>query len=137
MALNAVRTADDQQRVIQHLHRAFCLRRKINMSGCIQERENGIPEGQRGLMRKDRDAAAALDLICIKPRITVIDSSALPDLAGTEKQRLCKRRLSGIDMRHNADSQLFHPVHPCASVFCIPAYFSKPSSAARRISSIA
>ena len=50
MRLNAVRAADDQHRIVQHLKRSLRLRRKIRVPRRIKERERRAPRVEDGLL---------------------------------------------------------------------------------------
>lgn len=57
MALHAVRSADHQHGVIQHLQGALGLGGKIHMAGGVQQGDGGIARRKQRLLGKDGDAA--------------------------------------------------------------------------------
>ena len=108
MALHAVRSADHQHGVIQHLQGALSLGGKIHMAGGIQQSNGSIARRKQRLLGKDSDAACFFQAVGIQKGVSVIHPPQLPDLAGTVQQSFGKRRLSGIHMGSNAHYQSFH-----------------------------
>ena len=108
MRLHAVRTADDQYGIIQHLHGALGLRRKIHMTGRVEQRDLGIAEGKPRLLGKNRDAAGALQRIMVEKSVAVVDAPQLPQRSGAVEQRLGKCCFPRVDLREYADDQMLH-----------------------------
>ena len=80
VALHAVRAADDEHGVVEHLQRALHLARKIDVAGRVQQRKLDVAERQHGLLRKNRDAALALLHVGIEKGVLVVDAAELPQL---------------------------------------------------------
>ena len=59
VGLHAVRCADDQDRVVQHLQGALHLGGEIHMAGGVQERDGELLRFKQGLLGEDGDAAGA------------------------------------------------------------------------------
>ena len=108
VALHAVRAADDEHGVVEHLQRALHLARKVDVAGRVQQRKLDIAERQHGLLRKDRDAALALLHVGIEKGVLVVDAAELPQLPARVQHGLRKRRFSGVDVRQYAQNQLVH-----------------------------
>ena len=108
VALHAVRAADDEHGVIEHLQSALHLARKIHVAGRVQQRELRLPERQHSLLRENRDPALALLHVGVEKGALVVDAPELPELSARVEHRLRKRRFSGVDVRQYAQNQLFH-----------------------------
>ena len=59
VGLHAVRCADDQDRVVQHLQGALHLGGEIHMAGGVQQRDGELLRFKQGLLGEDGDAAGA------------------------------------------------------------------------------
>ena len=79
MALYSVRSADHQHRIVQHLQRAFHLRRKIHMSRCVQQRDILVLPLKLRLLGKNCDSPVPLLTIRIQKRVPVIHPSQPAD----------------------------------------------------------
>ena len=72
VALHAIRSADNQDGIVQNLQRAFGLGRKINMAGRVQKGDACAAHRKHGLLCKNGDAALALQGLCVQKGIAVV-----------------------------------------------------------------
>ena len=75
MRLHAVRAADDQHRTVEHLQCALHLRRKVNVTGCVQQCHLGVRQGELRLLGENCDAARALERKRIEERILMVHAA--------------------------------------------------------------
>lgn len=73
--LHAVRAADDQHRTIEHLQCALHLRRKVNVTGRVQQCHLGVRQRELRLLRENCDAARALERKRIEERILMVHAA--------------------------------------------------------------
>ena len=107
MPLHAVRAADDQNDVVQHLERALHLRRKIHMARRIQKGNIHLFCMQDRLLGKDGDAPLPLQLIRVQIGISVIHPAQSADITALVEERLRERCLSRVHMSHQAQTYKF------------------------------
>ena len=88
MALHAVRPADDQHGVIQHLERPLRLGGKVHMAGGIQQRDGRLPRREQGLFGKDGDAAGLFQRVGVQKGVFVVHPAQFSDGAGTVEHGL-------------------------------------------------
>ena len=81
MPLHAVRPADHQNRIVQHLQHTFHLRREIHVARRIKKRKFHILPFHDRLLGKNCNPAFTLHFICIQKCIAVIDPPQIPDTA--------------------------------------------------------
>ena len=81
VALYAVRSADDEDRVVQYRERALHLRGKVRMTRGVKKRQNRIADGEDRLLGKNRDAALALQRFGVQKGVAVIDATELSQRA--------------------------------------------------------
>ena len=108
MRLDAVRAADDQDRIVQHLKRALHFRREVHMAGRIQQCDRCIRQRQLCLFGKNRDAALPFERESIQKGIPMIHAAELFQSARLIQQRLGQGRFSRVHMSKNADYKSFH-----------------------------
>ena len=114
MALDTVRSADDENGVIENLEGALGFRRKIHMSRGIEEYDVQISELHAGLAGKDRDAAVPFDVICIEKCVPMIHAPGLPQRAAEIEHGFRERCFSGVHMGENAYyAVIVHIATPC------------------------
>ena len=75
MRLHAVRTADDQHRTVEHLQCALHLRRKVNVTGRVQQCHLGVRQRELRLLGENCDAARALERKRIEERILMVHAA--------------------------------------------------------------
>ena len=103
MSLDAVRSADHQHRVIDHLQRPFHLRGKIHMPRRIQKRHRLFPQTKPRLLGKNRNPPIPLQLISIQERVPVVHTSQAADRAAAVEHRFRERSLARVHMGEDAD----------------------------------
>ena len=112
VALDAVRAADYQHRIIERLKRALHLRRKIDVPGGIEQVIFRRVRAQHRLLGKNGDPPLPLEIVRIEERVSVIHTSQLADLPCTIQERLREGGLSGVHVSQYADCQSFHLIIP-------------------------
>ena len=127
MALDAIRAADDQNGIIQHLQRPLHLRGKIHMAGGVHQRQLRFRQLQPGQLGENGDAPLPLQRIVVQKGVLVIYPAQTADAAARVEQALGKRGLSRVHMGQDADRKLFH------AGLSAPEYPAAPASAPRRI----
>ena len=75
MALHAVRAADDEHGVVEHLKRALHLGGEIDMAGRVEQCDVRVAAVQHRLLGEDGDAALALKRFGIQKGVAVIDAA--------------------------------------------------------------
>ena len=73
------------------------------MPRCIKKSHLLVSKCKIRLLGKNGNPPASLQRIRVQKRISVVNSSKLPDLTGKIKDSFRKRRLSGIHMRQDPD----------------------------------
>src|SRR5690606_5403950 len=110
LRLDAADRAEDGDRAVEHAQAPLDLDREVDVAGGIDDVDpvlgkalvHSLPKaGRRG--RRDRDAALLLLLHPVHDGGAVMDFADLMGDAGIEKDALRRRRLAGIDVRHDAD----------------------------------
>ena len=107
MALHAVRSADHQHGVIQHLQGALSLGGKIHMAGGIQQSNGSIARRKQRLLGKDGDAARFFQAVGVQKGVSVIHPPQLADGTGAVEHGLGEGGLAGVHMGQNAQYDLF------------------------------
>ena len=107
MSLHTVRPVDDKHRIVKHLKRPLHLRRKINMSRCIQKRYSHISDPKHRLLGKDCDAPLLFQFVIIEKGILFIDSAYIVHNTALVQHGFGERRLSGIHMSQDPECDLF------------------------------
>ena len=107
VALDAVRAADDQHRVIQHLKGPLRLGGKVHMARGVQKGQVGVPGRQQGLFGKDGDAALFFQRVRVQKGVLVIDPPQLPDGSGAVEHGFGKGGLARVYMGEDAHDQSF------------------------------
>ena len=107
LGLDAAHGAERSHRSVQHAQRALHLGREVDVARGIDNIDLVglvlvVPEsGRRG--RRDRDAALLLLNHPVHRRGAFVHLADLVSLASVEKNTFRGRRLTGIDVRHDAD----------------------------------
>ena len=107
VSLDAVRPADHQNGVVQHLEGALHLGGKVHMPRGVQQRQLQLPQGQPGLLGEDGDAPLPLLRIGIRHRVLVVHPSHPPGLAGNVEQGLGQCGLARVHMGQQASTNTF------------------------------
>ena len=107
MALHAVRSADHQHGVVQHLQGALGLGGKIHMAGGVQQGDAGVARRKQRLFGKDGDTACFFQAVGIQKGVTVIHPPQLADSSGAVEHGLGEGGLAGVHMGQNAQYDLF------------------------------
>ena len=104
---------EDRDRAVEHAQAALDLDREIDMAGRVDDVDAVIvpKAGRRG--RGDRDAALLLLLHPIHRGGALMHFADFVGAAGVIEDPLGRRRLAGIDMRHDADIAI--PLEGCLS----------------------
>ena len=98
MRLHAVRAADDEHGVVEHLQGALGFGGKIDMAGRVQQGDRSVRQGKDGLLGKDGDAALPFEREGIEKGVAVIDAAQLFYRAGLVQHRLGKRGFARVNM---------------------------------------
>ena len=106
--LHAVRAADDEHGIVEHLQRALHLGGKVHVARRVEQRDRRVAQRQARLPRKDRDAARTLERVRVQVRVFVVHAPEVADRARAVEQRLGQRRLPGVHVRQDAQNQLLH-----------------------------
>src|SRR6185369_2021373 len=90
-------------RAVEHAQRTLDFDREVDVAGGVDDVQAVVvPEaGRRG--RRDRDAALLLLLHPVHRGGAVMDFADLVGLAGVVEDALGRRRLAGVDVRHDAE----------------------------------
>src|SRR5258706_1953041 len=99
-AVNGVKYSDS---AVEHAQRALDLRREIDVAGGIDDVDANIAPGAGCSRRCDGDAALLLLLHPVHGGRAFMDFTDAVGPPGVEQDALRRRRLAGIDVRHDAD----------------------------------
>ncbi len=103
LRLDALVAVEDADRAVEHAQGPLDLDGEVDVAGRIDDVETlVVPEGG-GRGGGDRDAALLLLLHPVHRRGAVVDFADLMGLAGIVKDALGRRRLSGVDVSHDAE----------------------------------
>ena len=103
LGLDALVAVEHGDGAVEHAQRALDLDGEVHVPGGVDDVEAVVvPEGgRRG--RRDRDAALLLLLHPVHGGGAVVDFADLMALAGVVEDPLGRRRLAGVDVRHDAE----------------------------------
>ena len=121
---DAVRRGDYKDRVVEHVHDALGLRRKINMAGGVNQCHGHVRKRENRLLGEDGDTAFALRFARVKERIPVVDAPHGADCACMKQQGFRQRRLPCIHFRGHADDNLLHGGSPFPGCMCVLYHIS-------------
>ena len=107
MALHAVRSADHQHGIVQHLQGALGLGGKIHMAGGIQQGDIRIARSKQRLLGKDGNAACFFQAIGVQKGVPMVHPAQLADGTGAVEHGLGEGGLAGVHMSQNAQYDLF------------------------------
>ena len=96
--LYAVRAADDEHRVVEHLQRALHLGGEIDVAGGVKQRDMRITAIQHGLFGENGDAALALERFRVQKGISMIDTAKRAQRAGGVEQSLGEGGFARVHM---------------------------------------
>ena len=103
LGLDALLAVEDGDGAVEDAERALHLDREVDVAGGVDDVDLVlVPEAGHGGGR-DRDAALLLLLHPVRRRRTVVRLTDLVVDARVEQDALGRRRLAGIDVRHDAD----------------------------------
>ena len=107
MALHAVRSADHQHGIVQHLQGTLSLGGKIHMAGGIQQGDIRTARRKQRLLGKDGDAARFFQTVSVQKSVPVVHPAQLADGTGAVEHSLGEGGLAGVHMGQNAQYDLF------------------------------
>ena len=103
LGLDALLAVEHGDGTVEDAQRALHLDREVDVAGGVDDVDLvALPEGGHG-GRRDRDAALLLLLHPVGRRRTVVGLTDLVVDTGVEEDALRRRRLAGVDVRHDAD----------------------------------
>ncbi len=103
LRLDALVAVEHANRTVEHAKRALHLDREIDVAGRVDDVQAlAVPRG-RGRGGRDRDAPLLLLLHPVHGGGAVVDFADLMGLAGIVEDTFGRRRLPGIDVRHDAE----------------------------------
>ena len=103
LRLNAALGAHDGHRAVEHAEAALHLDREVDVARGVDDVDAMVlPEARRG-GRRNGDAALLLLLHPVHRRSAFVNFTDAVRLAGVEQDTLCRGRLTGVDVRHDAD----------------------------------
>ena len=108
MALHAVGAADDEHGVVKHLQGAFGLGGKIDVSGRVEQIEDGVAVVEHSLLGKNGDAALALQRVGVQKGVLVVNAAELADVARAVHHGFAQGGFARVHMRQYADGYSFH-----------------------------
>ena len=108
MGLNSVKSADDENCIIEHREGALRLRGKIDVTGCIKQGYFCFIRRKNRLTCKNRYSTLTLKGMGVQSRVTVIDTTYLPQLTRPIKHRLGKRCFACVNVSQNSYNDFFH-----------------------------
>ena len=118
LGIHPVRRGDDEDREVEDGERPLHLRGEVRVAGRVEEvvgsfiSRKGRPR-ELGLLRVDRDAPGALNLVRVKECIALIDPPELSDGRGAVEQALGERGLPGVNVGQNTQRDILFVVFIC------------------------
>ena len=88
VALNALRTGEDQDRNVHDGDRALHLRGKVHVPRGVHEKELPAAEHKLRLIGEDGDPPRALQRVRVQEGVLVVDPAHRPDAVRVVEQRL-------------------------------------------------
>ena len=93
----------DRDRAVEHTQRALDLDGEVDVPGCVDDVDPVALPLCRGRRRSDRDAALLLLLHPVHHRRALVHLADLVGAPGVVQDALGRRRLTGVDVRHDPD----------------------------------
>ena len=112
LRLDARDGVEHRDRAVEHAQRALDFDGEIDVTGRVDDVDAVIAPEARGRGGRDGDAALLLLLHPVHDGGAVVDFADLVRIPGVEEDSLRRRRLTGIDVRHDADV-------PCPIEWCL------------------
>src|SRR5439155_14642167 len=94
---------EDSDRAVEHTQAALDLDREVDMAWCVDDVDPVVLPKAGGRGRGDRDAALLLLRHPVHRRGAFVDLADFVGPPGVIEDALCRGRLAGINMRHDAD----------------------------------
>ena len=88
---------------VEDAQRALDLDREVDVAGRVDDVDAVVAPGGGGRGGRDRDAALLLLLHPVHDGSALVDLTHLVGASGVEEDALSRRRLSGVDVRHDPD----------------------------------
>ena len=108
MRLHALRSAHDEDGVIEDPEDPFGLGGEIDVARRVEQGDGEIARLEYGLLREDGDPALALQLVRIEVGVAPVDAPGLFDFPGGIKKGFRERGLSDVHVREDPEDDLFH-----------------------------
>src|SRR6267143_44921 len=123
LGLDTRHRVEDRDRAVEDAERALHLDGEVHVAGRVDDVDPTVPPEAGGRRRRDRDAALLLLHHPVHRRGAFVDLADLVRAPGVVEDALRRRRLAGIDVRHDADVacllQRVLPFH-CPSLLSLP-----------------
>ena len=103
LGLDAGDRVEDGDRAVEHAQAALDLDRKVHVPGRIDDVDAKVVPERRRRGRRDRDPALLLLLHPVHHRGALVHLAHLVRAAGVVEDPLGRRRLAGVDVRHDPD----------------------------------
>ena len=103
LRLDAGDGVEDGDGAVEHAQRALDLDGEVDVAGRVDDVDAVVAPDGGGRGRRDRDAALLLLLHPVHHGSALVDLTHLVGAAGVEEDALSRRRLTGVDVRHDPD----------------------------------
>ena len=103
LRLDAGDRVEQRDRAVEHAQRALDLDGEVDVAGRVDDVDAVVVPLAGGRGRGDRDAALLLLLHPVHRRGALVDLADLVGAAGVVEDALGRRRLAGVDVRHDPD----------------------------------
>jgi len=112
LRLDALHRGDDEDGAVEHAEGPFHLGDEVRVPGGVDEVDGDVVDGERHDGRPDGDAALPLERQGVGLRAAGIHTADLVDDTGDVEQPLGKGRLTGVDVRQDAQVECGHASCP-------------------------